>query len=70
VIVMLRFALAVFVGFSESVTVTVKLIGPVCGPVGDPIITPLEALSVRPAGKLPAVTAHVYGVIPPVAASV
>ena len=68
--VMLRAALAVFVGLSESVTVTVKLIAPVCGPVGVPVITPVVELSVSPAGKLPTVTAHVYGVIPPVAPSV
>ena len=57
--VMLNAALAVFTGFSESVTVTVKLIAPVCGPVGVPVIAPVVLLSERPAGKLPVVTAHV-----------
>jgi hypothetical protein len=69
-IVMLRFAVAVLVGLSESVTVTVKLIAPTCGPVGLPVIAPVEALRLSPAGRLPVVTAHEYGVIPPVAAKV
>jgi hypothetical protein len=38
--------------------------------VGTPEITPVEAFSVSPAGNPPAVTAHVYGVLPPLAASV
>ena len=57
-IVMLRFALAVFAGDSESVTVTVKLIMPTCGPVGVPVMAPVDALSESPEGKLPVVTAH------------
>ena len=67
---MLRFAFAVLAGFSESVTVTVKLLVPTCGPVGVPVIAPVAALSARPAGKLPVVTAHVYGEAPPAACSV
>jgi hypothetical protein len=55
---MLRFALAVAAGFSESVTVTVKLIVPTCGPVGVPVIAPVAGFSTRPAGMLPVVTAH------------
>ena len=71
VMVMLRFAVAVFwVGVSESVTVTVKLIVPVTFPLGVPEITPVVAFKLSPAGKLPVVTAQVSGVIPPVAASV
>ena len=57
--VMLRAAVAVLVGFSESVTVTVKTTGPTSGPVGVPVIAPVAAFSVRPAGKLPTVTDHV-----------
>ena len=54
---MLRFAVAVFaVGVSASVTVTVKLAVPEA--VGVPEMAPVEALSVRPAGKLPVVTVH------------
>ena len=68
--VMLRLAFAVLAGFSESVTVTVKLICPTCGPVGLPVIAPVEAFSVSPAGRLPLVTAQAYGVMPPAAASV
>ena len=55
---MLRFALAVFAGDSESVTVTVKLMVPTCGPVGVPVIAPVDALSESPEGKLPVVIAH------------
>jgi hypothetical protein len=66
---MLRLAVAVLaVGVSESVTVTVKLEVPAV--VGVPDITPVEALRIRPAGKLPVVTAHEYGVMPPVACKV
>jgi hypothetical protein len=44
------------VGVSESVAVTVKVAPE---PVGEPEITPVEAFSVRPVGKLPVVTVHV-----------
>jgi hypothetical protein len=65
----LRFAVAVFaVGVSESVTVTVKFVVPEA--VGVPEMAPVAALRVRPAGKLPVVTAHEYGVMPPVACNV
>ena len=53
-----RLALAVLVGLSESVTVTVKLIVPTCGPVGVPVIAPVELFNESPAGKLPVVTAQ------------
>ena len=53
--VILRFADAVCaVGVSESVTFTVKDEVPVA--VGVPLITPVEALSDSPAGRLPEVT--------------
>jgi len=35
-----------------------------------PLITPVELLSVRPAGSNPTVSAHVYGDCPPEALSV
>src|ERR1022692_1251070 len=64
----LKLAFAVFaVGVSESVTVTVKLSVPTNVPVGVPEITPVEAFSDNPAGRLPTVTDHLYGGIPPVA---
>lgn len=67
--VMLRFAVVVAaVGVSESVSVTVKLDVPRA--VGVPVIAPVELLSVRPGGKLPVVTAQLYGVTPPVAVRV
>lgn len=55
---MLSAALAVFAGLSESVTVTVKLIGPVCGPVGVPVMAPVVEFRESPDGKLPLVTAQ------------
>ena len=48
----------------ESVAVTVKLKVPPA--VGVPASTP-PGLSVTPAGRLPAVTAKVYGATPPLA---
>ena len=54
---MLRLAVAVSaVGVSESVTVTVKFVVPEA--VGVPEMTPVAALRVRPAGKLPLVIVH------------
>lgn len=71
VMAMLRFADAVcLVGDSLSVTVTVKLTVPVKVPVGVPEIAPVLVFNDRPAGKLPVVIDHVYGVMPPAAASV
>jgi len=59
VIVILRFALAVFaLGVSESVTVTVKLSVPTNVPLGVPEITPVAEFNDRPVGKLPVVTAQ------------
>jgi hypothetical protein len=40
------------------------------GWVGVPVIAPVEAFSDKPAGKVPLVRDHVYGVVPPVAARV
>lgn len=63
-IVMLRFAEAVWL--AESVAVTVKLNVPAV--VAEPEIVP-EVLKLSPEGKVPAaeVTAHEYGAVPPVA---
>jgi hypothetical protein len=46
----------------------VKLLVP--DPVGVPEIAPLLAVSMSPAGKDPEAIDQVYGVVPPVAASV
>jgi hypothetical protein len=67
---MLRLAVAFLVGFSASVTVTVKLVVPTNGPVGVPVMAPEEVFRFSPAGRLPVDTVHVYGVKPPVAARV
>jgi len=50
---------------SLSVAVTVKLLAPTV--VGVPLITPVVALRLRPAGRAPAVTAYLYGPMPPAA---
>jgi len=67
---MLRFELAVIADFSASATVTVKLIVPTIGPVGVPVIAPVAEFSARPAGRLPVVIAHEYGMMPPTACKV
>src|SRR5207344_459168 len=48
---------------AASVAVIVKLNPP--PEVGVPVIAPVAALSVKPAGSVPAVTANVYGPMPP-----
>src|SRR3972149_4405203 len=52
----------------SSVTCTVKLDTPAV--VGMPLISPVALLSVSPAGSVPTVSAHTYGVFPPAAVSV
>jgi hypothetical protein len=54
-------------GLEESVTCTVKLDWPAL--VGVPLIFPF-VLKLRPAGNVPDVTVHEYGVVPPEAVSV
>jgi hypothetical protein len=49
-----------------SVTLTVKLLVPLLD--GVPVMAPLLAFKLRPAGRLPTVMDHVYGVTPPLAA--
>ena len=68
---MLSAAVAVCaVGVSASVAFTVKLIGPVTLPVGVPVIAPVPAFKLSPAGREPTLIDQAYGLIPPVAASV
>jgi hypothetical protein len=62
-----RLAFAVICELLESFTVMVAILVPV-DPVGRPLITPVEELIVSPAGK--PVADHVYGPVPPVAATV
>jgi hypothetical protein len=38
--------------------------------VGVPLITPVDAFNVRPPGKVPEVSVHAYGVVPPLATNV
>ena len=54
------------VGVVESVTVTTTVLAPEA--VGDPDMAPVEASSVKPAGR--PVADQVYGLVPPFAASV
>ena len=51
-----------------SVTCTVKLEVPTA--VGVPVIAPAPELNAKPAGRAPPVIDQLYGVVPPVAASV
>lgn len=68
-IVNVRLTLAVFAGEPASVTLKVSGVLATAAP-GVPLITPLEEFSVRPPGNAPEVSVHVYGVVPPEAASV
>jgi hypothetical protein len=36
--------------------------------VGVPAIAPVEAFNIRPAGRVPLVSDHIYGGVPPAAA--
>ena len=64
---MFRFDVALCAGELESVTFTVNELLPAV--VGVPLICP-ELLNINPAGKLPELTDQLYGVVPPLAASV
>jgi hypothetical protein len=63
--VMLVAKLAVCAGFEESETCNVNAEFPFA--VGVPVIAPVDALSERPAGRLPVEIDQVYGRMPPVA---
>lgn len=67
-IVIERAFVALCAGFSESVTLTVKLKVP--DEVGVPEISPVEALMESPGGREAALIDQVYGFFPPVAVSV
>ena len=58
----------IFTALEESVTWNVT--DPLPPPVGVPEITPVLAVKLSPGGNDPAVTAHVYGLVPPDTASV
>jgi|SRR6516225_6097795 len=64
---MLNCSLAICAGDEESSTSTEKEELSACD--GIPLICPLELDSVRPAGKEPEASDHVYGAVPPVAVS-
>jgi hypothetical protein len=54
-------------GALESATWNVRgVFATVC--VGVPLIAPVAAFNIRPAGNVPLVSDHVYGGVPPVAA--
>ena len=65
--VIVKLALAVCAGLEESVTSMVNESDPTA--LGVPLIWP-ELFSARPAGKLPELSDQLYGVVPPLAASV
>ena len=64
---MLKFAVALCAEELESVTFTVNWLVPTV--VGVPLICPL-ALSVNPAGKVPAEIDQLYGAVPPFAVNI
>jgi hypothetical protein len=64
-----KFTVAVCAEDPESVTLNVSGVA-VTGVVGVPPISPVEAFSAKPAGKVPAVSCHVKAPVPPVAANV
>ena len=61
-------AARVSVVLAASVTRIVKRFAP--SVIGVPLISPVDALRLSPAGSVPVVTAQAYGVAPPVAVSV
>jgi hypothetical protein len=48
-----------------AASVTWKVTDPLLAAVGVPEIAPLLAFKVNPAGSVPAVTVHLYGLVPP-----
>jgi hypothetical protein len=66
VIVSVKLTLAVCAGEPESVTLKVSEVA-FAAAVGVPLIRPVDEFSVSPAGNVPKVSVHVYGVVPPVA---
>lgn len=48
--------------FAASVTLMVTVLLP---PVGVPVMTPVLVFKLKPAGSVPEVMAHVYGLVPP-----
>jgi hypothetical protein len=60
---------AVCAGLLESVTLKVSA-APETAAVGVPVIAPVAVFSDNPAGRVPLVSAQLYGVVPPLAASV
>jgi hypothetical protein len=65
---MLNCFVAICCGMPESVACTVKLDIPAV--VGVPVIAPVAAFKVRPAGKVPTETAHDTAGVPPLDCSV
>ena len=68
VIVSVRLTFVVCAGELESVTLNVSGVALIAA-VGVPLIKPDE-FSVKPPGNVPEVSVHVFGAVPPVAASV
>ena len=66
--VRVRFTVAVCTGELESVTLKLNGVA-LIAVVGVPLIRPVDAVSERPAGNVPTVNCHVYGPVPPEAAS-
>lgn len=67
-IVSVRLAVLVCLGISESCTWNVSGVLVVTAE-GLPVIAPVDEFKERPAGRVPPAMDHVYGEVPPVAAS-
>ena len=64
--VSVRLAVAEPAGLEESVTEKVSGVALLVA-VGTPLITPVAAVQLQPAGSVPLVSVQVYGAVPPAA---
>ena len=62
--------LSAFDALAEPLSDTITVNGKEPAAVGVPLMTPVAGLSTRPAGNAPDETDHVYGAVPPAAATV
>jgi len=62
-------AVCVSAGELESITLKVSMTAEAAA-VGVPVIAPVAPFKIKPAGRVPPVNVHVYGELPPLAASV
>jgi hypothetical protein len=66
VMVSVRATDLLWLGLLESTSINVSAV-PEAAVVGVPVIAPVAPFKDRPAGRVPLIRDHVYGVVPPVA---